>query len=89
MDHTDAARLGHGDRKAGFGDCIHRRRNQRNVDSNVSRKSGLNVHVSRQHFARTRLEEDVVKRNRLADFHVGSSLFEAPKGVAQSCEAPL
>ena len=62
MNNADAALARDGDRHTRLGDGIHRRRNERNVQTDRSRKICRQVDVRRQHRAFRRYEEHIVVR---------------------------
>ena len=61
MDDADAAFLRQGNREARFGDGIHRRRNQRNVERNIAGKAGFDGSVARQNRRVRGDEQEVVE----------------------------
>ena len=75
VDDADAACLGHGNGEARFGDRIHGRREQGDVQRNRFGQKRRNVDFCRHYLARAGLQQHVVEGDRLSDFHVGSSLF--------------
>ena len=57
---ADAAELGHGYGQAGFGDGVHRRRHDRQVDAQVTGEPGAELDILRQHDRMGGDEGDVV-----------------------------
>src|SRR5690606_31112161 len=65
VDDSDAAFLGDGDRQAGFGDRVHRRGHQRDVQADPPREAGLQGGVAGKDFGEGWNQQDVVERQRL------------------------
>ncbi len=61
VDNADAAFLRDGDRQARLGDGVHRRRNERDVELDVARQTGLQADVAGQDSGVGGNEENVVK----------------------------
>ncbi len=62
VDDADAARLRHRDRHARFGDGVHRRRNDRNIERDGAGDVGANVGLGRQDVGKTGPQQHIVKR---------------------------
>ncbi len=67
VDHAETAGLRHGDRHAGFGDGIHRRCDDRNVQRNGAGGVGADIGVGRQDVRQAGLQQDVIERECFAD----------------------
>ena len=67
MDNAHAALSRHGDRKTAFGNGIHRRGNDGNIQKNTVRQFRSEIDVGRQHFRCLRNQQYVVERKPL--FH--------------------
>ena len=89
MKHADAAQLRQGDRHVGFGDRVHCRRQQRNVERDFAGELGAGVGLARQDRGFKRLEEYVVERQSERDFggivvwgHIGpcQGSLDSPRG---------
>ena len=61
VNDADAALACHGDRHFGFGDGIHRRAHERDVERDLVRQAGLEGNGAREHLALLGNEKDVVK----------------------------
>ncbi len=61
---TDAAFLRHRDGEAGFGNRVHRRGQQRNIEPHGPRKLGRDVHLARHHVGWSGHEQNVVEGKR-------------------------
>ncbi len=62
MDDADATGLRHGDRHSRFGDGIHRRRNNRNVERNGAGDVGADIGLGGQDIREAGLQQHVVER---------------------------
>ena len=62
MEHADAAQLRESNRHVGFGYCVHRRRQYRDVKRDFSGEEGPGVRLTRQNAGFKRLKQDVVER---------------------------
>lgn len=69
VDDADPARLRHGDRHPQFGDGVHRRAEQWNVEPDPGRQTGAGVGGGRQHVGRARNQQDVIKGEGFAQLH--------------------
>src|SRR6188768_430937 len=67
VNEANAALAGHGDGQAGFGHTVHGRADQGNVQLDPLGQLRLHVHVHREHIARRRNQQDVVKSQTLAE----------------------
>ncbi len=84
MDDADAAFLRQGDRQARFGHGIHRRRDERQIEADVSRERGLQVGVARQDGRKCRDQQHVVEGQRFAQKAHGNS--SGRKSELYGCE---
>jgi hypothetical protein len=66
VDDADAAFLGERDRQAGLGDGVHRRRDQRQIEADVSGEGGREVGVARQDARKRGNQQHVVEGQRFA-----------------------
>ena len=66
VDDADAAFLRQGDRQAGFGHGVHRRRDERQVEADVAGEGGREIGVARQDARERRHQQHVVERQRFA-----------------------
>ena len=67
VDDTEAAFLRHRDREAGFGDRVHRRRQQRDVERNACGEAGLEADVAGDDGGMRGNQQDVVERQCFPD----------------------
>ena len=61
MDDAEAALLGHGDGEPRFGDRVHRRGDDRDVESDVARQTCRNVDEIRMQLRLGRAQQDIVE----------------------------
>ena len=69
-----AAGLRHGDGHSSFGDCVHGRRQKRDVQPNLSGHECAGVRGAGQHGRRLRHKQHIIKRKGLANLHLGYSM---------------
>ncbi len=67
VDDADSALLRDGDRERRLGHCVHRRRDERDVELDVARQPGLEADIAGQDAGVGRYEKDVVKGESLLD----------------------
>ena len=61
MDHAESAVLGHGDGETRFGDGVHRRREDRNVEPDVAREPRRYIDEVRMQIRLGRLQKHVIE----------------------------
>ena len=61
MDHADAALPGQGDGHAGLGNRIHGRAHHRDVQGDLFRQPGVQIHVRREHIALRGDQEHIIE----------------------------
>ncbi len=61
VDNADAPLAGYGNGHLGLCDRVHGRRHQRNIQRDVARKLGFQLHASRKHLGISRYEQNVVE----------------------------
>ena len=66
VDDAEAAGLRHGDRHDGFGDGIHGRGDDRNIERDFARDARAHVGFGRQHVGQAGLEQHVIEGERFA-----------------------
>ncbi len=81
--------LRHGDGQPRLCDGVHRGGDQGNVELNRARQPGAGVGLGGQHLGRARLEQHVVKGQRIADFHGRLVESRARFGKATALARPL
>jgi len=69
VDDAETAGLRHRDRERAFGHRVHGGRDQRDAKLDLAGDAGAGVGLGREHARGGRNEHDVVKRQRLLDFH--------------------
>ena len=69
MQHTDAARLGHGDGQPALRHRVHGGGHQRDIQTDLSRKPGGDVHLRGHHIGWTGFEQNIVEGQTFADLH--------------------
>jgi len=65
VNDADAAFLGEGDGQLAFGDGVHRRGDDGDIEMDIARQLGADIDVARQHFAVAGFEENVVESDAL------------------------
>ena len=69
VDDAEPARLRHGDGKRALRHRIHRRRDERNAEAHLAREPGPGICLGGEDRRGRRNQQDVVKSERLSDFH--------------------
>ena len=67
MDNAKTACLGHRNGEARFGNCVHGRGNEGDIQRDFARQLRANIHLPWHHFGGTRLQQNVVKRYGISD----------------------
>ena len=68
VEHTNTAQLRHDDRHARFGNGVHSRRHDRDIECDAAGDPRLRVRLTGQNIRFTRLQQHVVKGQSKADF---------------------
>ena len=71
VDHPDAAKLGHADRHGAFGDGVHRRGDQRDVQRYLAGEPGAGLRGGRQDLRVAGHQQDIIEGERLLDSRGG------------------
>ena len=69
VQHPDSAGLGHGDGQPAFGDRVHGGGHERDVQIDLSRKPGRDIHLGGHHIGRTWFEQNIVEGKPFANLH--------------------
>ena len=81
VNDADAAFLGEGDGKGGFGDGIHRRGDERNVELDLAREPGVGVGVGGNEITAGGNQQDIIEGDAVVEdlgvFHVIELLLSA------------
>ena len=68
MNEADASLLGQSDGEVRFRHGIHGGRDDRDVQSDLARKTGAGVSFRRQHIAEGRFEQDIVESEAFGEY---------------------
>src|SRR5690606_38098825 len=87
-----AARLGHGDGQTAFGDRVHRRRHDGNVQLDLAGQPCGRIHLGRHDVRSARCEQNIVEGKPFANLHetlrFAGAVSPAPAGKSTPSKAP-
>ena len=82
MEHAHPAKLRHHDRHIGFGNRIHRRRQDRDVQPDITGDLGTGIRLTGHDFRFAGAKQNIVERETEADVHAVLYSFDADWGGA-------